>query len=229
MVLKLYGVPASQPVRACMMALEMHDTPYEFVPVMPGQKKEGGSKHPSFLQKNPFGAVPVLEDDGFFLWESQAILTYLAKTQGWKDIYPDDPKKQALIDIYFNYHHTNTRQITLALFAPIARPDLKVTEQQQAASLKTASAVLQQFEDIFLAGTPFIFSDTPTIADISAYQEIGQCQEKYCDLMDFGAYPKIRAWLAAVEQLKGHKSSHDKATKFFSMIKKAAAARKSNL
>jgi len=229
MVLKLYGVPPSQPVRAVMMALEMHDTPYEFVAVMPGQKKDGGSKHPSFLEKNPFGTVPVLEDDGFFLWESQAILTYLAKTRGWKDVYPDDPKKQAMIDVYFNYHHTNTRQITIGLFAPIARPDLKISEEQQASSQKLATAVLKQFEEVFLTKTPFVLSDTPTIADISAYQEIGQCQEKYCALMDFSAYPRVRAWLAAVEELKGHKSSHDKAMKFFAMIKKAAAAKKAKL
>jgi glutathione S-transferase len=229
MVLKLYGVPPSQPVRAIMQALEMHDTPYEFVLAMPGQKKEGGSKHPSFLEKNPFGTVPVLEDDGFFLWESQAILTYLAKKQGWKDVYPDDPKKQGLIDAYFNYHHTNTRQITIGLFAPIARPDLKLTEAQQESAQKVAITVLKQFEGIFLAKTSFILSDTPTIADISAYQEIGQCQEKYCDLMDFSAYPKVRAWLAAVEGLKGHKSSHDQAAKFFGMIKKAAAAKRAKL
>lgn len=229
MVLKLYGVPPSQPVRACMMALEMHDTAYELVFVMPGQKKEGGSKHPSFLEKNPFGNVPVLEDDGFFLYESQAILAYLAKTQGWKGVYPDDPKKQALIDTYFKYHHTNTRQITIGLFAPIARPDLKITEAQQATSKKVVTNVLNQFEKMFLASTPFILSNSPTIADISAYQEIGQCQEKYCDLIDFLPYTKVRAWMAAVEQLKGHQSSHDKAAKFFSMIKKAVEAKRAKL
>mmetsp|Transcript_15459 Transcript_15459/g.27101 ORF Transcript_15459/g.27101 Transcript_15459/m.27101 type:complete len:230 (+) Transcript_15459:66-755(+) len=229
MVLKLYGVPASQPVRACLMALEMHSEPYELVMTMPGQKKEGGSRHPSMLEKNPFGNVPVLEDDGFFLYESQAILAYLAKTRGWKDVYPDDPKAQALIDIYFNYHHTNTRQITIGLFAPIARPDLKLTEAQQASSQKVAQNVLKQFEEIFLARTPFILSATPTIADISAYQEIGQCQEKYCNLLNLSPYPKVQAWLVAVEQLKGHEESHAAALRVFAFIKKAAAAKTSKL
>ena len=44
MVLKLYGVPVSQPVRAIIMALEMHNTPYELVNTMPGKAKAGGSK-----------------------------------------------------------------------------------------------------------------------------------------------------------------------------------------
>merc|ERR1712060_82241 len=97
------------------------------------------------------------------------------------------------------------------LFAPLARPDLKLTEADQDNAKKIAKNVLNDFEEKFLVRTPFILSDTPTIADISAYQEIGQCQEKYCDFVDFSAYPKVQKWLAAVEQLKGHQSSHAKA------------------
>jgi hypothetical protein len=44
MVLKVFGVPVSQPVRAIIMALEMHNTPYELVSTMPGKKTVGGSK-----------------------------------------------------------------------------------------------------------------------------------------------------------------------------------------
>jgi len=77
-----------------------------------------------------------------------------------------------------------------------------------------------------LACTWRVLSPTPTIADISAYQEIGQCQEKFCDLLDLKPYPKIQAWLAAVEQLKGFDASHKKAIPFFGMIKKAAAKSK---
>ena len=133
-----------------------------------------------------------------------------------------------MIDLYFNYHHSNTRQITLGLFAPIARPDLKISEAAAAAAAKTTNAVLNQFEKIFLAKTPFVLSQTPTIADISAYQEIGQCQAKYCDLLDFSAYPKLTAWMAAVEALPGHAKSHDMAAPVFGIIKKMAAKAKAS-
>jgi glutathione S-transferase len=181
-------------------------------------------RSPDFLALNPFGPVPVIQqDDGFVLWESQAILVFLAKTLGWRDVYPDDLKQQAMVDLYFNYHHSNTRQISLGLFAPIARPDLKISEAAAAAASKIATTVLNQFETIFLAKTPFVLSRTPTIADISAYQEIGQCQTKYCDLLDFSNYPKVQAWMAAVEGLEGHTKSHEMAAPVFGFIKKAAA------
>merc|ERR1712176_1159144 len=92
---------------------------------------------------------------------------------------------------------------------------------------KVVTNVLKHFEFIFLANSAFIFSDTPTIADISAYQELGQCQEKYCNLIDFSPYPKLQKWLIAVEQLKGHKESHEKAEKMFKLVKKNASAQNS--
>merc|ERR1712216_272203 len=156
--------------------------------------------------------------------ESQAILTYLAKTLGWQDVYPDDPKRQALIDVYFNYHHTNTRQVTIGLFVPVARSDLKWPEARLAEAKKVVKNVLKHFEEIFLAKSTFIFSDTPSIADISAYQELGQCQEKYCNLIDFSPYPRIQQWLASMEQLRGHKESHEKAERMFKVVKKNASA-----
>jgi glutathione S-transferase len=87
-----------------MWACGAAKTEYEAVFTMPGQKKEGGTAHPDFLAKFPSGTVPSIEDDGFFLSESHAILTYLGEKHRWA-LYPDDPKIRAKIQQYFNWYY----------------------------------------------------------------------------------------------------------------------------
>ena len=72
--LKLYGVPLSQPCRAVMWALNWKNVDYEFVPTLPHSTKKGGARHPDYLSICPTGSIPAINDDGFVLQESSAIL-----------------------------------------------------------------------------------------------------------------------------------------------------------
>ena len=57
---------------------------------------------PEFLSLNPNGFVPVIIDDGFVLWESGAILRYLAEKVG-SDLWPADPRERALVDQWLTW------------------------------------------------------------------------------------------------------------------------------
>jgi glutathione S-transferase len=59
---------------------------------------KGESRTPEFVAKNPNGRIPVLEDGGLMLWESNAIITYLASTRPEKGLLPTDPKQRAEVD-----------------------------------------------------------------------------------------------------------------------------------
>ena len=58
----------------------------------------GDAKSAAFLAKNPNGRVPVLEEDGFFLWESNAILAYLASRQSSPTPLPTKPRERTEVD-----------------------------------------------------------------------------------------------------------------------------------
>jgi glutathione S-transferase len=74
-MLKLHGFPMSPNTRRALFALEEHGAPYELVPV---DLMSGEQKSPAYLALNPTGRVPTLVDGDFVLWESNAILEYLA-------------------------------------------------------------------------------------------------------------------------------------------------------
>eukprot|EP00462_Mataza_sp_D1_P016760 CAMPEP_0175160374 /NCGR_PEP_ID=MMETSP0087-20121206/23978_1 /TAXON_ID=136419 /ORGANISM="Unknown Unknown, Strain D1" /LENGTH=223 /DNA_ID=CAMNT_0016448599 /DNA_START=13 /DNA_END=684 /DNA_ORIENTATION=- len=216
MVLRVYGMTASQPVRSVLWPLLIKDVPHEFVKITPGSKKPGGSRNPSFLKINPIGTVPTIDHDGVVIAESSAILIYLAEKFGWTDLYPSCPAARAKIIEYMSWHQRNTREITIHLFAPLARPDLKlkVTEHGK----KVVRNVFKVLDTVFLASTKYVAGNSLSIADFLAYEEISQCEEQYCDLYDLSQYKNVVQWIQRMRTLPGHEKVHNvlvKLGKFF--------------
>ena len=206
----LYGVPFSQPVRAVMWLLLLKKMPFELVLTNPGSKGENGSRHPSFLAKNPMGSIPCLEEreTGFTLGEAHAIMTYLARAHSWEDVYPSEPQAQARIDAYLHYHHRNLREASVGLVAPSIRKDLNIPEAVQRAAQMTLSAALRVIDQSMLAEQAYLCGESVTLADLAAYVEVGQLQPQYTNVFDFSAYPNVQRWLTAMQQVEGHDDVH---------------------
>lgn len=93
MVIKIHGVLQSTCTRRVLTALGEKNAPYELVKV---DFRAREHKSEAYLKLQPFGKVPVLEDDGVFIYESRAIAKYIAKKfagQGTKVIPTDDDLK----------------------------------------------------------------------------------------------------------------------------------------
>jgi len=206
----LYGVPFSQPVRAVMWLLLYKRMPFEMILINPGSKGETGSRNPAYLAKNPGGTIPMLEepDSGFVLSEAHAIMCYLSSAHGWDDVYPADLRQRARVDWYLHYHHRNVRDASLGLVAPKIRKDLDIPELFQQNARATLTKALHALESNWLAKSAYLAGEQLTLADFSAYEEIGQLQPAFTNVYDFEPLPNVRRWLEAMQQVDGHDDVH---------------------
>jgi glutathione S-transferase len=92
--MKIYGHPWSINTRKTLLTLAEKGHSAELVLVM---LPKGEHKRPEHLARHPFGKVPVLDDDGFVLYETRAINQYLDQTLPGPALVPPEPKDQARV------------------------------------------------------------------------------------------------------------------------------------
>jgi glutathione S-transferase len=90
--MKLFGHPASTCTRKALFVLNEKQAQFDYVIV---DITKGEQKSPEHLARQPFGVVPALNDDGFGLFESRAIIRYLDAKLGGKSLVPTDLKARA--------------------------------------------------------------------------------------------------------------------------------------
>jgi len=211
MSLRLHGVPLSQPFRSVAWALLQKRLPFEVKMAVPGSTRKGGTGSPDFLAMNPTGNVPFMEDGEVRISEGPAILAHLCQKNGWSDLYPyaEASPLKAKVDEYCHWHHSNTRLLAPAYFAPLARPDMATEPAQLASHRSRGTRALELLESAWLADSSFIGgADHMTIADLIAYEEVGQIGPKFMNLVCFDPYPNIRAWVGKMEQAPYHDEAH---------------------
>ena len=127
----------------------------------------GKNREPDYLALNPNGLVPTLEDDGFHLWESNAIVRYLASKYGAGTLEPADLRARAIAGQWMDWQLTVAGPAIFPVFwglvrAPLEQRDAKAIE---AGKVKTneAMAILngQLLKTAFVAGDALSFGDIP--------------------------------------------------------------------
>ncbi|HWN68598.1 MAG TPA: glutathione S-transferase family protein [Haliangium sp.] len=104
MPIKLYENPMSANARKVRLLAAELGIPLERVTL---DFRTGDFRSPEYLARNPNGKVPTLDHDGFVLWESGAILKYLAAQRPERGLVPSDPREQAITDqwlLWFTAH-----------------------------------------------------------------------------------------------------------------------------
>lgn len=102
-MLKIYGRANSINVRKVLWTVDEIGIPFEREDWGRGFRQLSEAE---FLALNPFGLIPVIDDDGFILSESHAIIRYLAATHGRSDLLPADPKPRALVEKWMEWQGT---------------------------------------------------------------------------------------------------------------------------
>ena len=114
--MKIYGHPWSINTRKTLMTLAEKRRPAELVLIM---VPKGEHKAPDHVARHPFGKVPVLEDDGFVLYETSAINRYLDRTLEGPSLTPSNLREAARLDQWIN--------VAEAYFIPYVHPLLVET------------------------------------------------------------------------------------------------------
>ena len=190
--MKLYYHELSGHSHRARLFLSLVGVPHEMVEV---DLMKGAHKSPDFLKLNRFGQVPVLDDGGVIVADSNAILVYIAKKLGRGDWLPEAPLASAAVQRWLSvaageiaYGPAAARLITL-FSAPLR------AEEVIARAHRLLAVV-----DAELAGRDFIAADQPTIADVALYSYVARAPEGNVDL---AAYGHVRSWLARIEALPG--------------------------
>nr|WP_316656116.1 glutathione S-transferase [uncultured Gellertiella sp.] len=190
--MKLYYHPLSGHAHRAHLFLSLLGIEFELVTV---DLKAGAQKTPDFLKLNPFGQVPVLDDRGTVIADSNAILVYLAKKHGDLNWLPETPACAAAVQRWLSVAAgeiasgpARARLITL-FNAP----------HDAGQTIASAHRVLAIIEKE-LASREWIAALHPTIADIALYSYVSKAPEGNVDL---AAYGNIDKWLRRIEALKG--------------------------
>ena len=193
--LKLHRFPLSGHSHRAELFLSLLQLPHELIEV---DLRKGEHKRPEFIALNSFGQVPVLQDDGITISDSNAILVYLASRYGQGrsiEWLPSDPIRAAAVQRWLSV------AAGLVAFGP-ARARLKTVFNAGVDAddaIARANALLTVM-DSELQNAPYLVGSAPTIADISNYSYIAHAPEGNVSLQP---YPNVRAWLARIEALPG--------------------------
>ncbi len=130
----------------------------------------GDLRAPSYLAHNPNGMVPTLVNGAFKLWESNAIMQYLADKAGSDALFPRDPEKRAEVVRWqcWELAHFN-RAFGVLAFETVAKPGfgLGPTNAPLAEAMKANLARFAPVLDAHMAGRQYVAGDGITIADYS--------------------------------------------------------------
>ena len=186
--IKLYRHPLSGHAHRVELLLSLLNLPTELVFV-------DLAKQPEFLALNPFGQVPVIDDNGTVLSDSNAILVYLAQKYGNGRWLPNEPLAAAKVQRWLSVAagQIASGPATARLITVFGAP-------YNAEDTIGRSHALLKVMDQELSDSAFLAGEQATLADVAGYTYIAHAPEGNVSLAD---YPHVRAWLARIEALPG--------------------------
>jgi len=162
-MLRIWGRGNSSNVQKVVWLCEEIALPYERIDV---GGAFGGLDVPDYLARNPNGRIPAIDDGGFVLWESNAIVRYLADKYGAGALCPNEFQQRALCDRWLDWQQTTLAvDFVSIVYALLRTPPEERNPDAIAAATARLGAALTIF-DAELEGRDYIMGDQLTIGDI---------------------------------------------------------------
>ncbi|HJV26929.1 MAG TPA: glutathione S-transferase [Aromatoleum sp.] len=190
--MKLYDLELSGNCYKVRLFAALAGIPLELIPV---DFLDGEHKRPPLIDLNPWGQLPILEDEGVVLRDSQAILVYLASKYGGETWLPKDPAGLAEVVQWLS---TSANEIQNGPGA--ARLVDKFGYAIDKEDTIGRSARILPLIDDHLARHRWLALDRPTIADCAVMPYVALAPEGAVSLQ---TYPHIRQWIGRMKELPG--------------------------
>jgi glutathione S-transferase len=187
-MLKIWGRTNSVNVKKALWAAEELGLKYERVDA---GLQFGVNDTAQYRRMNPTGLVPTIDDDGFVLWESHAIVRYLAAKHAAGTLWPTDLRVRADAERWMDWTHSFSREFQRPLFWPLVRV---APEKRDAAAIEEARkkcAVLLAIPESVLNGRKYLAGERFTMGDIPLGCHVQLWMRLPIERPD---YPGLRAW-----------------------------------
>ncbi|XP_058818472.1 glutathione S-transferase D4-like [Topomyia yanbarensis] len=210
MPITLYYSPMSPPARAVILLIKELGLTVELKEV---DVRAGATRTEEFLRMNPEHTIPTLDDNGFYLAESRAILTYLIdRYYPGHELYPNIPKEKALINRVLNHDLSVFSLKTLGELSAIYRGLTSEVSEEMKTSVSNALSNLE----LFLVRNDWIAGENVTVADLSLLPTIASMVHAGLDL---SRHPRLLAWYDNCKVLKGYQDDQEIAQQFGTLFR----------
>jgi glutathione S-transferase len=192
--MKLYQAPFSTSAFKARAVVHELGIPCEFVDI---NMMKGEHKSPAYLAVNPNGKVPTLEDDGYIVWESNAIICYLAAKKPESGLLLTDPRGMATMHQWLQWQattfsHSTSEVNTQTVYTRFT--GRQKDEAKYAAGMELLKRDLELLEKS-LQGKEYL-CDKLSVADFSI---VSGLQLRAVMGVNLDPYPNVKAWVARME------------------------------
>lgn len=208
----------SQPSRAVLLMCLEGNIPYNVFPI---ELLKGDDSKQELKNVSPMRVVPAIKHGSFSLWESHAILVYLATVfpvgGHW---FPLDLQERAKVNFYLNWHHLNLRYgCGYYVFKLVIKPRFsdEPLAKDQEEELKIIQKRSLNFLEKILTSSEWVARTREiSIADLSCYCELEQLR---LINFDFSVYPSINAWRSKMSKRPAVAKAHEQFYEFLGVPK----------
>ena len=196
-MLKIWGRTNSINVQKVLWCCAEMAIPYERIDA---GMQFGVNNTPEYRAMNPNGLVPLIDDDGFVLWESHAIVRYLSRKHGLGTLHPADSRTAADADRWMEWYSTTLWNHMKPVFWILVRTptekrnmaEVEDNRKKLAGYLEMADAHLKNHE--YMAGARFTMGDIP----------LAVLAHRWFNLpIERPALPNYERWFRTVSQRPG--------------------------
>lgn len=205
--MKLYVHPMSSNARRTQMTAIFLGLPIETVFI---DLQKGAQRNPEYLALNPNGRVPTLVDGDFVLWESIAIMQYLAAKTPGQTLYPSEPRAKAIVDQWLSWTANHWSPSAAQLNFEHFLKGMFGMGEPNAYAVERAAGLFKDYAktlDAQLGKSRFVTGETMTLADIAIAAPLMYAQMAKLPLEGLG---NIARWFDEMKATEAWKQTEPK-------------------